>query len=120
MKKKFQVVIHRTTRVEVVMDIRPDDEWADVLDEAIEEAYNNEILSLDSQSTATLGAIWDVPEEEEERICSVCGKPMKEGYCLDGGLEYYCSDECLHRDFTDEEWQDECKENPDSYWTTWY
>ena len=121
MKKRFQVVIHRTTRVEVVMDIHPDDDWADVLDDAFELAYNNEILSLDSQSTAALGAVWDVPEEEEvgERICSVCGKPMSQGYCFDGGLAYYCCKECLHQDFTDEEWEKQCDENEDSYWTEW-
>ena len=33
--------------------------------------------------------------EEEERICSACGKPMNKGYCIEGGMEYYCCDECL-------------------------
>lgn len=119
MKKIIQVVIHRTTRVNVVMDVRHEDELSDVMKEAFEIAYNNEALALSSESSAAISDIWDVPGEEK-RTCSICGKPMNEGYCLDGGLEYYCSDECLHRDFTDEEWQDECKENPDSYWTTWY
>ena len=30
------------------------------------------------------------------RRCSVCGKLMREGYCVDMGAAYYCSDECLH------------------------
>jgi hypothetical protein len=27
------------------------------------------------------------------------------------GVAYYCSDECLHSDFTDEEWAEECENN---------
>ena len=30
---------------------------------------------------------------------------MREGYCADMGVAYYCSKDCLHSDFTDEEWQ---------------
>lgn len=54
------------------------------------------------------------------RICSHCGKPMKAGYCIDGGSEYYCSDECLHAHYTDEEYL-EMYDNGDgdSYWTEW-
>lgn len=54
------------------------------------------------------------------RRCSVCGKLMDEGYCHDAGFRYYCSDECLHHDFTDEQWEQECDENDQSYWTQWY
>ena len=27
------------------------------------------------------------------RTCSECSKLMTEGYCIDNGCEYYCSDE---------------------------
>ena len=57
---------------------------------------------------------------EECRRCSICGRLMQEGYCQDAGYRYYCSDDCLHHDFTDEEWEEECKNNDQSYWTTWY
>lgn len=57
---------------------------------------------------------------EECRRCSVCGRLMQEGYCQDAGYRYYCSDECLHHDFTDEEWNEECDNNDQSYWTQWY
>lgn len=56
---------------------------------------------------------------DEYRVCSVCGKPFNEGYCYGDGLRYYCSDDCLHHDFTDEEWQQECDEDETSYWTQW-
>ena len=37
----------------------------------------------------------------------------------DMGVAYYCSDECLHSDFTDEEWAEECENNDQSYYTEW-
>lgn len=54
------------------------------------------------------------------RRCSICGRLMQEGYCQDGGYRYYCSDDCLHHDFTDEEWETECENNPDSYYKKWW
>ena len=54
------------------------------------------------------------------RRCSKCGKLMYEGYCVNGGTSYYCSEECLHEDFTDEEWAKECENNDQSYYTEWY
>ena len=56
----------------------------------------------------------------ETRKCSECGKAMSEGYCIDYGLEYYCSDECLHKHYTDEEYKEMYDDgNGDSYWTEW-
>ena len=53
------------------------------------------------------------------RRCSECGKLMREGYCVDMGVAYYCSKDCLHTDFTDEEWNEECENNDQSYYTEW-
>lgn len=53
------------------------------------------------------------------RICSHCGKPMREGYVIENGLEYYCSDECLHKHYTAEEWNEMYSDDGDSYWTEW-
>ena len=53
------------------------------------------------------------------RRCSVCGKLMREGYMFDNGESYYCSDECLHVDFLDIDWQRECEKNMNSCWTQW-
>lgn len=44
---------------------------------------------------------------------------MRKGYCIDAGAAYYCSDECLHTDFTDEEWAEEYESNDQSYYTEW-
>lgn len=53
------------------------------------------------------------------RRCSSCGKLMREGYCEDMGTAYYCSDECLHTEYTDEEWAEESESNEQSYYTEW-
>ena len=53
------------------------------------------------------------------RRCTQCGSLMREGYCVDMGAAYYCSDECLHSEFTDEEWAEECNNNEQSYYTEW-
>ena len=57
---------------------------------------------------------------KEYRTCSECGKQMSAGYVIDGGMEYFCSDECLHKHYTDEEYLEMYDEgNGDSYWTEW-
>ena len=54
------------------------------------------------------------------RVCSECGKPMIEGYVVDG-CDTYCSEECLHKHITEEEFNELYDEGKgDTYWTTWY
>lgn len=54
------------------------------------------------------------------RICDECGKPMIEGYVVDG-CDAYCSDECLHKHLTDKEFDHLYNDGSgDTYWTTWY
>lgn len=60
-------------------------------------------------------------DELNFRVCSICGEYMDEGYVYNSGEKYYCSDECLHQDFTPEQWKEECDTNEDTtYWTTWW
>jgi len=59
-------------------------------------------------------------DEEHYRICSECGRVMFKGYCIDNGAEYYCSDECLHKNMTQEEFDALYDDGRgDSYWTSW-
>ena len=45
---------------------------------------------------------------------------MTEGYCIDGGCEYYCCDECLHEHYTEEEYLELYNDGEGySYWTQW-
>lgn len=70
-----------------------------------------------------LGVVLDDFHDEEDEVyvrkCSECGKEMTLGYCIESGMEYYCSDECLHKHYTEEEWQDMYEDGGDSYWTNW-
>lgn len=54
----------------------------------------------------------------EDKICEVCGKTINEGYCIDDGLEYYCSEECLRKKYTEEEYE-EMYQAGAAYWSEW-
>lgn len=54
----------------------------------------------------------------EFRICSKCGEIMFDGYIVFD--DYYCSDECLHKDCTHEEYMRLYEEYEDVFWTQWY
>lgn len=57
---------------------------------------------------------------EHVRACSECGKPMYEGFCIEDGAEYYCSEDCLHKHLSEEEYNNLYDEGRgDSYWTSW-
>lgn len=55
---------------------------------------------------------------KETRRCSDCGKIMTSGFCIDDGAEYYCSEECLYKHYTTEEWID-LYDNNRGYYTEW-
>ena len=59
-------------------------------------------------------------DDYEVRICSECGCMMIDGYVIGDGLEYYCNDDCLHKHYTEEEWQDMYEDGGDCYWTEFY
>lgn len=62
----------------------------------------------------------DIVKQENKRYCSVCGKEMTEGYYNEDEFQYYCSDECLHKDYTDEEYNELYDEGRGNfYWTSW-
>lgn len=52
------------------------------------------------------------------RQCDECKKGMNEGYCIADGAEYYCSDNCANKHYTDNELAKMYKDG-DSYWTDW-
>ena len=54
------------------------------------------------------------------RKCSECGEGMNEGYVINGGCEHYCSDACLHKHVSPDEFEDLHDDGDgDSYWTEW-
>ena len=67
-----------------------------------------------------LDLLKNVMHYAEIRICDVCHKAMTEGY-YDGDYtgKYFCSDECLHTEMTDEEWHEHYSDDGQSYYTEW-
>lgn len=54
------------------------------------------------------------------RKCTECGDLMHSGYCIDEGASYYCKDECLYKNMTQEEYLELYDDGDgDSYWTEW-
>ena len=58
-------------------------------------------------------------KKEFARNCTACSAGMNEGYHIGGnGIEYYCSDACLHTEITHEEYMELYDDGEgDSYWT---
>lgn len=62
------------------------------------------------------------------RTCTACGAGMNEGYVIEGASEHYCSDDCLHKNITPEDFLEFFIGNQDDdddigdvqiYWTEW-
>ena len=69
---------------------------------------------------STTDTLVDELDLEHIRCCSECGSPMYEGFCIENGAEYYCSEECLHKHLSEEEYNDLYDDGKgDSYWTSW-
>lgn len=57
----------------------------------------------------------------EVRVCTSCLKIMIEGYVIEGGMDYYCSDKCLEYDMTLEEFEEAYGDgDTECYWTEWF
>lgn len=64
--------------------------------------------------------VFSVLQELHPRLCHECGKPMTSGFCIGGGAKYFCSEPCLHRNYTPEEWTGMYDDGrSDCYWTEW-
>ncbi|MGL5714200.1 MAG: hypothetical protein ACRCX2_14365 [Paraclostridium sp.] len=52
-----------------------------------------------------------------EIYCNECHNEMQEGYVIHDGLYHYCSDECLHKNITKDDYE-YLYEQGFSFWTT--
>lgn len=83
----------------------------------LDRTYAREGYELSVRSDMGLGAI-HMEWVRSDRVCKVCGKRMWQGYCIDDGAKYFCSDDCLLQEMTQEEY-DELFEEDAAYWTEW-
>ncbi|MGL5086810.1 MAG: hypothetical protein ACRC68_14060 [Clostridium sp.] len=59
--------------------------------------------------------------ELDVRVCTSCLSLMVEGYVIDGGADYYCTDKCLEFDMTLEEFNEAYGDGEtETYFTEWY
>lgn len=58
--------------------------------------------------------------DDSFRVCSECGQIMFDGFVINGGDEYYCSEQCLHKHYTEEEYLEMYSDDGDTYYTQWY
>lgn len=55
-----------------------------------------------------------------DRLCDSCQKEMDQGYCINGGEQYFCNEKCLHSQIDKEEYERLHKDGDcDTYWTIW-
>ena len=55
----------------------------------------------------------------DEEFCSHCGEPMYDGFMVYENWERYCSEECLHAHYPEEEYH-AMYERDEAFYTTWY
>ena len=101
-------IIYSSLLLEQMYSLSSDDlgEITDLIDEYLHKKYNIPLEKLEEPIKFA-------------RKCDICGCGMNEGYVINGGDEYYCSDDHLHKKYTLEEWKEMYSNNEDSYWTEW-
>lgn len=59
-------------------------------------------------------------EDNNVRACSECGKYIIEGYCIEHGRDYYCSDNCLEKNMSMEVFEELQEDAANgTYYTEW-
>lgn len=86
--------------------------------------YIREFTHINKSGRGAIG--FNIPfenlfKEDDKKICDCCGEYMTKGYVLDGGEQYFCSDECLFHEHGNNAHNDLNigEDDSDSYWTEW-
>lgn len=109
MKKEYFVEVHRTFGIWVE---------AETESEAVAFAIDNAETMKHGVADDCYGDVLEV-KDVIYRQCKTCGEiNFEQGFCMEDGLYYYCSEECLHADFTEEEYLKAYDEEW-AYWTQW-
>ena len=106
-------------RNDVLKADRLEDYYHDLLDDAAEDDIKQHMTDFLIQQS-TVEELVDELDLDHVRCCSVCGRAMTEGYCIENGAAYYCSDECMSKEMTRQEFLELYDDGKgDSYWTSW-
>jgi len=106
-------------RHDVLKAERLEDYYHDLLDEAAEDDIKEHMADFVIQHS-TVEELVDELDLDHVRCCSVCSRAMTEGYCIENGAAYYCSDECMSKEMTRQEYLELYDDGRgDSYWTSW-
>lgn len=75
---------------------------------------------VDTMGFKHIGDFEEGFKDTDFRICDECGAVMTDGFVIDGGEAYYCSEDCLHKHYTQEEYEAMYDDDGETYWTAWY
>lgn len=100
------------------------DEYADELKRV--KNGDPHLLAVD-YSRETIEAIRDYFDRVESaptayscgEFCSHCGEPMYDGFMVYDNFERYCSEECLHANYPEDEYR-AMYARDEAFYTTWY
>ena len=118
-------IVERNKRYYAVVDRNLDDLWQedDEYECWVDEPDN--LMTEENSTEEEYDAIIETFREyiiangvKYARKCTCCSKGMNEGYFAD--YEYFCSDSCLHTEYSPYTWSKFMEEDEDSYyWTEW-
>lgn len=104
-------------------DVLESDDLEDYYHQLLDKADEDDIKQHMTDFVIQQATVKELVNElclDHVRCCSICGRPMTEGYCIENGVSYYCSDECLLSDITWDEYLRLYDDgNGDSYYTDW-
>lgn len=77
-----------------------------------------EMIKYIDQLAKSVGVKLTPKQYDYARVCDMCQRGMNEGYVVSNGDEYYCSDTCVQKNYTTQQWN-QLYHKDIGYWTTW-
>ena len=68
--------------------------------------YMKHWVNSESSNRVTYTYVYETPYG----VCTCCDQTMNSGYMINDGEEFYCSDDCLHGWYSEEEYDELCQE----------
>ena len=118
-------------RERLSLELRPSTQEVQIKN-FIAKNFNYDARSITNQSSLVALLLWLLDRADKHirqdfikefsidsvRVCDCCGGWMTEGYSISEGFMTFCSDKCLHKHISAEEY-DKLYERDEAYWTSW-